>query len=163
MISRTAEYAVRAVVVLARHFGERLMSADAIASRIGAPRNYLSKTLNALARSGILTSARGPGGGFSLAVSPDTLTVAAVVDVFDGIRPGALRCLVRDAACDPANACAAHRRWLAITRGGREPLTHTAISELSGDSGLRQAASHAAGDSVLRAFAASDDLRARGA
>ena len=54
MLSRTAGYAVRAVIVLARAYGKRAISADEIASTLGAPRNYLSKTLNALVRRGIL-------------------------------------------------------------------------------------------------------------
>lgn len=141
MISRTAEYAVRAVIVLAHHFGEGLIGADVIASRVGAPRNYLSKILNALVRNGILTSVRGPGGGFSLALPPEALSVVAVVDVFDGSRPTGSRCLVREAACDPENPCAAHRRWLAIVDAGREPQLYTSISELSGNSRLGHAAS----------------------
>lgn len=38
-----------------------------IAEAIGLPRNHLSKTLDALRRSGVLTASRGPGGGFGLA------------------------------------------------------------------------------------------------
>ena len=110
MLSRTAEYAVRAVIVLAREYGQRAVSADEIASTLGAPHNYLSKTLNALARRGILTSARGPGGGFSLAVAPDILTVADIVEVFADATVNDARCLLRDAPCDPAHPCATHGR-----------------------------------------------------
>lgn len=135
MLSRTAEYAVRAVIVLAREYGQRAVSATEIASILGAPHNYLSKTLNALARRGILTSARGPGGGFSLAVAPDVLTVADIVEVFADANVSGARCLLRDAACDPAHPCTAHRRWTDITRNAREPLLRTAISELCGVTG----------------------------
>ena len=132
MLTRTAEHAVRAVIVLARAYGTRPVSADEIASLLGAPHNYLSKTLNALARRGILTSVRGPGGGFALAVAPDLLTVADIVDVFaDANIPGA-RCVLRNALCDPTNPCSAHPRWAEITRLAREPLLRTAISELCG-------------------------------
>ena len=132
MLSRTAEYAVRAVIVLARAYGQRAVSATEIASILGAPHNYLSKTLNALARRGILTSARGPGGGFSLAVAPDVLTVADIVEVFADTSVSGARCLLRDATCDPAHPCTAHRRWTDITQNAREPLLRTAISELCG-------------------------------
>lgn len=135
MLSRTAEYAVRAVIVLAREYGQRTVSADEIASILGAPRNYLSKTLNALARRGVLTSARGPGGGFSLAVAPDVLTVADIVEVFADASADDARCVLRDSPCDPANPCAAHGRWTALTRSAREPLLRTVISELSGVNG----------------------------
>jgi len=130
MLSRTEEHAVRAVVVLATHYGKRAVSADEIASIIGAPRNYLSKTLNALARHGILTGVRGPGGGFALAVTPDVLTVADIVQVFADSKPAGARCLLRDAECNPAHPCSAHPRWTEITIVAREPMLRTTISEL---------------------------------
>ena len=131
MLSRTVEYAVRAVIVLARHYGERLVSADEIASILGAPRNYLSKTLNTLTRRGILTSARGPGGGYALAVAPSELSVADIADVFADARPVA-QCLLADTPCDSAHPCSAHRRWIDITISAHEPLLRTAIAALSG-------------------------------
>jgi Rrf2 family protein len=132
MLSRTVEHAVRAVIVLARHYGERPVSADEIASILGAPRNYLSKTLNMLTRRGILTSARGPGGGYALAVAPSELSVADIADVFADTRPEAARCLLADKPCDPTHPCTAHKRWIDITVSAREPLLRTAIAELCG-------------------------------
>ena len=132
MLSRTAGYAVRAVIVLARHYGDGPVSADTLASALGAPRNYLSKTLTVLAHRGILTAARGPGGGFSLAIPPDLLTVAEVVDAFAEAPLPGNRCLLRDTPCDPVHPCSAHRRWTQITLDARQPLLRTLISELSG-------------------------------
>ena len=132
MLSRTADYAVRAAVLLARHHGERLVSADEIASVVGAPRNYMAKTLNALVRRGVLASTRGPGGGFTLAMSPDVLSVATVIDVFADTRPVVSRCLLENRPCDTDAPCAAHRRWMTITRIAREPLVATTIGDLSG-------------------------------
>jgi Rrf2 family protein len=132
MLSRTADYAVRAVVLLARHHGKRLVSADEIASVLGAPRNYMSKTLNTLARRGVLTSMRGPGGGFGLALAPDALSVATVIDVFADARPVVTRCLLEDRPCNIDEPCSAHRRWMTITRIAREPLVGTTIGELCG-------------------------------
>jgi Rrf2 family protein len=133
MLSRTEEYAVRAVVLLATHYGQRAVNADDVASILGAPHNYMSKTLNALARHGILMSARGPGGGFSLAVAPNILTVADVVDVFADARPIGARCLLADAMCDPTRPCSAHFRWTELTVAAREPLLRTTIGELCAD------------------------------
>lgn len=130
MLSRTAEHAVRAVILLARHYGERTVGAVEISTHLGVPRNYLSKTLNVLVRAGILTSARGPGGGFVLAVAPGVLTVADVVDVFTERKTNGARCLLEDAPCDPLHPCSAHRRWSSVTIGAREPLLRTVIGEL---------------------------------
>jgi Rrf2 family protein len=129
MISATSEYALRAALVLARAYGERPMRAEEIADAIGAPRNYLAKTLNALAKTGIATSARGPMGGFQLARSPELITVSDVIDCFDEPRFNA-NCLLGNAACDPGKPCAAHVTWTAIMMARREPLARTTLSQL---------------------------------
>ena len=132
MLSITADHALRAVLLLARIPADHSMRADAIADAIGAPRNYLAKTLNALAKSGVVRSARGPMGGFSLAIPPRELTVARVTQLFDE-RPRTGQCLLSRKACDPSNPCAAHVKWTAITEAALHGIENTTIAELLGD------------------------------
>ena len=131
MLSATSEYALRAILVLAREFGRRPLRADEIATTTGAPRNYLAKTLNALAKTGLVTSTRGPLGGFALSVDPSALTLARVIDCFDEPRLH-VRCLIGNKVCDPANACVAHHRWASINLACRAPLAATTIADLLG-------------------------------
>jgi hypothetical protein len=65
MLSQTAEHAIRAVLFLAQRAPGEPVAPDAIADALGAPRNYLAKTLNALARQGIVSSMRGPDAYFA--------------------------------------------------------------------------------------------------
>lgn len=127
MLSATADHAIRAVLVLAR--ARRSMRADEIASATGAPQNYMAKTLNALAKSGLVTSARGPAGGFTLAVPASEITLARVIDLFDTQRLQT-RCMLGNAPCDPANPCAAHESWSRVMRARREPLLSTTVADL---------------------------------
>lgn len=129
MLSATADHAVRAILVLARAYGRKPVRADEVADAIGAPRNYLAKTLNALAKEGLVTSARGPLGGFTLAVAPDELTIARVVDCFDGPIPQT-KCMLGCMPCDPLHPCAAHARWTEIRTARRAPLHATTIAAL---------------------------------
>ena len=128
VLSATADYALRALIALARD-AERPAHAGDIAKRIGAPRNYLAKTLNSLAKAGLVTSARGPLGGFSLARSADSISVAEIADLFDGTRATG-RCLQRDQPCDPSHPCGAHARWAGISRAARAALTTTTVGDL---------------------------------
>ena len=112
MLSRTAEYALRAVLLLADS-GEPA-NVDQIAERLGVPRNYLSKTLHRLAREGVLASTRGQRGGFRLARDPDRLPLLSVVEPFDPIR-GERRCLLGRPQCSDANPCPAHAQWKAVS------------------------------------------------
>jgi Rrf2 family protein len=129
MYSQTADYALRAVLLLARSGNDRPMHADVIAREIDAPKNYMAKTLNALAKAGIVSSARGPQGGFALALPAHELTLARVIDCFDEPRRRH-RCMLGSRPCDAEQPCAAHDRWTRLQAQRREPLATTTISDL---------------------------------
>ena len=129
MLSKTAEHALRAILVLARHGEGRPLPAEIIAGQTGAPANYLGKTLNILARHGVVRSSRGPAGGFALAVDPTKLTIAEVADVFTE-TPERSRCLLGSGLCDSSRPCAAHLRWKSVTAAAREPLRTTTVADL---------------------------------
>ena len=135
-ISATADYALRAVLVLARAgCGRR---ADQIADATGAPRNYMAKTLNALAKAGIVESARGPLGGFRLALPAGAITLSRIVDLFDEARPQTC-CMLGNAPCDPARPCAAHHTWTRIVAARRAPLATTTVADLLAGPDVRAA------------------------
>lgn len=129
MLTRTAEHALRAVLFLARQPEDRPVSAEAVAHALGAPANYLAKTLGALAAAGIVRGRRGPHGGYRLLVPADRLTIGDIADLFEP-EHGITACLLGGRACDPANPCAAHFRWVAVRDAAREPLRTTTIAEL---------------------------------
>jgi Rrf2 family transcriptional regulator, iron-sulfur cluster assembly transcription factor len=130
MLSQTAEYAVRAALYLA---GEdqngRTIPAETIAAALGAPANYMSKTLHQLAKAGIVLGLRGPTGGFRLAVAPERLTVARIVETFDApvAKP---MCLLGDRLCDSRRPCEAHHRWTAMTEAMQAPMAQTTVADL---------------------------------
>jgi Rrf2 family protein len=134
MLSQTAEYALRAALYLARQPDGRPVTADTIAQALGAPANYMAKTLNALARAGILIGLRGPTGGFRLVRDPALLTVAEIAGTFDEAvaRP---MCLLGGRPCNSASPCEAHERWTAVTDAMREPLHTTTVADLLIDVG----------------------------
>lgn len=80
MISQTSEYALRAVVHLAKTGGGPAVAQD-IAQATHVSVGYLHKILRLLSRKGILLAQRGVGGGFSLARTPDRISVMEVLRV----------------------------------------------------------------------------------
>jgi Rrf2 family protein len=130
-LSQTAEHALRAVIYLARQpLGERT-PAESIARALAAPRNYLAKTLGVLAKAGVITSARGPHGGFRLAVPPGQLSLARVVGPFmEG--HGSTVCLAGDQECDSRRPCAMHEQWSAVQAELLAPMERTTIADLLG-------------------------------
>ena len=110
MISQTGEYALRAVLYLAQHQEGDPVSVETIAEELSMPRNYLSKTLHLLAKRGILASARGPRGGFELAIPSNRLSLFEIVEPFDDLE-GRGQCLLGRPECSDQTPCAAHHRW----------------------------------------------------
>jgi Rrf2 family protein len=83
MIPMTAEYALRAMVVLARDAGNT-RSADEIAAATRVPRRYVNKVLQALVRAHLVRSQPGPGGGYALRRAPDQVSL---LDVVNAVEP----------------------------------------------------------------------------
>ena len=83
MLSKTADYALRTVACLA-HSRDDVARADALAEQTQVPRRYLNKVLKDLVESSLVHSRPGPGGGYSLAVDPDEITI---LDVVNSVAP----------------------------------------------------------------------------
>lgn len=129
MISRTAKYALRAVVHLTAEARDDPVPVDVVAERLDVPRNYLSKTLHRLAKAGVLDSTRGPHGGFRLAKPPSRLTLAEVVAPFDEDEVRR-QCLLGRHRCSDEKPCAAHHRWKQLARETESFFQETTLGAL---------------------------------
>jgi len=134
MLSQTSEHALRALIFLAQQPPGTRVSAEAIARALEAPPNYLAKTLNVLAKQGILGSARGPTGGFWLEEGGEEVSLGAVVRVFDG--PARRVCILGEQDCNDAEPCALHFRWRTVVSDD-VLLETTTIGEMLGAERLR--------------------------
>jgi Rrf2 family protein len=83
MISKTAEYALRAVACMAGRRGQAA-SADLLAETTKVPRRYLQRVLQDLAAARLVRSRSGPGGGYELACDPAEITI---LDVVNAVAP----------------------------------------------------------------------------
>lgn len=136
-ISGTTQYAIRAVLYVAEHGEEDPVRVEAIAEALNVPRNYLSKTLHALARAGVLRSGRGPRGGFQLASDPAALSLAMVAAPFDDLT--SRQCLFGRASCNWRNPCSAHPRWEEVSNALQDFFRRTTIADLQGEIAQRPA------------------------
>jgi Rrf2 family nitric oxide-sensitive transcriptional repressor len=84
MISKTAEYALRAVAAMATSSAGSL-SADHLAKHTRVPRRYLSRVLQDLCASGMVSSRPGPGGGYELNVPAKKISILDIVNTVEPI------------------------------------------------------------------------------
>ncbi len=128
-MNQTAEHAIRALIYLARQPEGSAASAERVADALGAPANYLAKTMNVLAREGLLVGTRGPGGGYRLARPADQVRLSEVVEPFTDARPRTV-CLLGDRPCSDATPCAAHGQWKRLCAEIAAPLARTTLADL---------------------------------
>lgn len=84
MLTQSVEYALRAVVFLAKAGKPRTTAQVAESTQV--PAAYLSKVLQGLTRAGIVRSQRGIGGGMALVPEPKDLTILDVVNAVDPLQ-----------------------------------------------------------------------------
>lgn len=98
MLSNSCKYGIRAVVYLASRHTKENIGIKEISKDLGLPSPFLAKILQQLAKNKILTSVKGPNGGFALKKKPESITMLDIVKIIDGddlFR----KCLIHDGTC----------------------------------------------------------------
>ena len=135
MISRTAEYAIRAMVALRSHAAGAPMLAREISKQTGIPQNYLSKIMHSLGRAGLVSSVRGPGGGFQPRTPSQRVTVYEIVALFEDVG-GRRRCFLGNDICSDEHSCSAHDKWKKVWAVYEDFLQKTTLTTLAADAGV---------------------------
>lgn len=81
-ISRKCEYALRALIAMARE--PRSWQIQEIAAREHIPEKFLEQIMTSLRRGGLLKSKRGIGGGYTMLRPASAITMGEVIRLIDG-------------------------------------------------------------------------------
>lgn len=117
-LSTRSTYGLRALVELAMTAGHGPVSASTIAKRQDLSVAYLEQLLHRLKKHRLVTSVRGPRGGYVLANDPARVTMAEVVAALDGGNGGWGEAEPAEARRSKANGGAARSRARAKVRAG---------------------------------------------
>jgi FeS assembly SUF system regulator len=113
-ISKMADYATLILNCLSANT-ESLLSANEIARRVHLGRHTVSKILKILQEADLVVSTRGAIGGYSLARTPDEITIAEIITALEG--PLALtECSDSTQVCTQNMTCAVKHNWRAINQ-----------------------------------------------
>lgn len=141
MFSKACEYAIRAMVLIAKESKRgRLISLPEIARDIDSPPSFTSKVLQVLVKAELLESTKGARGGFWL--SPERISGTSLKDIVfcmdgDAIYRG---CGLGLKACSEANPCPLHDSFKRIRDDLKNMLESTKLASMidSLDTGLSQ-------------------------
>lgn len=130
MLTQTSEYALRAMVYLARNGEERFAGVKEIAKATGVPMNYLAKILQLLAKHGVLDSQKGFGGGFRPARKLNKICLLDIVDPLENISKFH-SCVLGQRQCNDEVACPLHDAWARISNEYLGSLRNTTLQDVA--------------------------------
>jgi Rrf2 family iron-sulfur cluster assembly transcriptional regulator len=128
--SRSAEYAIRALVQMAPLPPGEFAMVKHIAAESAIPSHFLAKILQELARDGILQSSKGPHGGFRLHQPPEEISMLKIVEAVDGAGRYD-RCIGGLPECTDRAPCGMHDSWKELRSRIIEYLEETSIADLA--------------------------------
>ncbi|MFQ5741659.1 MAG: RrF2 family transcriptional regulator [Acidobacteriota bacterium] len=110
---RPVQLALQAALLLAMKADDNPRCVSELAGRLGVPATYLAKILQSLSRAGLLSTARGPGGGVRLARPAREIHL---LDILLAVEPKVdfERCFLGLDSCDDRNPCPLHDTWVPI-------------------------------------------------
>jgi Rrf2 family iron-sulfur cluster assembly transcriptional regulator len=131
MFSKSFGYALRGILYIVLFQGTRRnVQVDEIAQQLCLPQHFMSKILKNLVKHGILSSSKGPNGGFHINELTLHTPLLRVVEVTEGL--GLItNCALRMQECNLQNPCPLHYKMESIKHTLRKELGETTIKDLA--------------------------------
>src|SRR5260370_3694326 len=129
-MGRLTHYASVVLASLAQEPARHRAAAE-LAERTRLSRPTVSKVLKGLRRAGMVISARGSHGGYRLARTPEQITAAQILDVFEG--PIAItECSGASSQCGIERQCRVSGAWQRVNAAIRRALEEVTLRQLAG-------------------------------
>ena len=130
IFSRQCEYALQAVLYMSAQPKMKYTNINEISERLDIPMPFLAKTLQLLVQDGILSSQKGPKGGFRLEKNPDEVALFRVVDAIDG-TDFLTSCVLGFPECSTKNPCPMHADWGSVRDRVYQVLASKTVADFS--------------------------------
>jgi len=132
MLSNTSKYAIRAMIYLALNAeSENKIGIKKISGALNIPSPFLAKILQLLAKHKLLSSTKGPNGGFALSKDARKISLYEIVTVIDG-NDIFDKCLISLRSChEQGIPCPVHDKFAPIRKEIMEFFQQQAIGDLA--------------------------------
>ena len=127
-LTTKGRYAVTAMLDLALHRGEGPIALADIAQRQGISLSYLEQLFSKLRKRSLVSSVRGPGGGYNLARQASTIFVAEVITAVDE-NVDTTRCAGAH-NCQNDGPCLTHDLWHDLSERIYDYLNNISLQDL---------------------------------
>jgi Rrf2 family protein len=160
-ITTKGRYALRAMLDLACHSGDRPVTREDIAVRQKLPATYLAQLFASLTKAGLVDSVRGPGGGYVLGRASTEITAGEIIRAVEGpVVP--VVCVADPRRCERASQCSLRQLYSGLGQAIEIYLDGVSLDELcnGGLSGARLLERHISRIAQVSADLAQDHLAA---
>lgn len=127
-LTTKGRYAVTAMLDLVLHSSNGPVALADISERQGISLSYLEQLFAKLRRKKLVTSVRGPGGGYCLGSAGEHIGVAEVIDAVDE-SVDATRCSGTE-GCQQGDVCLTHHLWCDLSQQIHEFLSGITLADL---------------------------------
>ncbi len=134
-VTYKGDYALKAVLDLAIHYGREAVTINDIAKRIDAPVKFLEQILLDLKKGGFVESRRGKIGGYLLSKAPGKITVGEVARFMDGpVEP--ISCLRHEySGCKDLYKCVFRNVWQQVFEATANIVDNITFEDLAARAG----------------------------
>lgn len=137
-LTTKGRYAVTAMLDLAINAEHNPVSLADISERQDISLSYLEQLFAKLRRYELVTSVRGPGGGYQLARNMDSIDVAEVIDAVNE-SVDATRCQ-GTSGCHSGDTCLTHHLWQGLSQQIHDFLSGITLADLVNKREIRDVA-----------------------
>jgi Rrf2 family protein len=130
MITREADYALRAVIYLARAPEEKYCPTSEICREMLIPYRFLRKISRELVNSGLVKAHRGKQGGLVLNKPPEKITVLDILRIFDERALAVNLCCKDPDLCCRSPKCEAHKYFQKIQSKLEKEFASVSVADL---------------------------------
>lgn len=131
LYSKSAEYAIQAMIYLAEKNSPDPIMISEIAKAYNIPQQFLAKIAQTLVKQQMLIAIRGRNGGVKLAKDPKQIFLDKIVYAIDGPPPEQEQCVIGIDDCSDLAPCPLHHRWKVIRVDIREMLVSENLEDLA--------------------------------
>lgn len=130
MFTKSCQYAIRAVIYMTeqRTNGKNL-GVKEIADGLQVPQQFLAKILQQLSRHDLISSMKGPNGGFYISEANAHVSLLDIVECIDG-KVALSSCILGMPTCSSANPCPLHHHFYESREGLKSTLSSCMIGTL---------------------------------
>ena len=131
LYSKSAEYAIQAMIYLAEAKSEKPVMPAKIAKDYSIPYQFLAKIVQTLVKHRLIKATRGRTGGINLYQDAENIYLYQIVDAVDGPPPEKDQCAIGLDLCSDDTPCPLHHTWKPIKENIRKMLADENLGELA--------------------------------